>query len=112
MFRFSLNVSVSEMHFEKKPPKKKYKDMRCNKDAELPSNGMTDVSCCVGLRAHGRFGEANLVSFLAIPSGCLDLPYLIGLSVGDDALLDVIGVNQVLPSLVIEVEHGLMFFDS
>lgn len=49
---------------------------------------------------------------LAIPSGCLHLDDLIGLAIGDDALLDVIRVDQILPSLVIEVEDGLMFFDS
>lgn len=96
------------MHFEKKNHRRK--NGTKTRDAELPSNGMINVLCCV--RTWSVSGKRTLVSFLAIPSGRLHLDYLIGLSVWDDALLDVIGVNQVLPSLVIEVKDGLMFFDS
>lgn len=56
--------------------------------------------------------QENLVSFLSIPSGRADLGYLIRLSIGDDARLDIVRVNQVLPRLVIEMEDGLVPLDA
>lgn len=63
---------------------------------------------------HRRFEGAkkNLTSYLSIPSRRADLGYLIRLPVGDDALLDVVRVNQVFPRLVIKVKDGLVFLDA
>lgn len=50
--------------------------------------------------------------FLSIPSRRADLGYLIRLSIGDDARLYIVRVNEVLPSLVIEMEDGLVLLDA